>query len=218
MTILIQFAKPFELGHVKTRIATTLGDEKALIIHKKLCLSVNRQLNAWCENANPISDRNNSEVWLSAPQTTFDGEELNEQFCTAGLLYDSLVPQQGKDLGERMTNAASLGLKKSPSVFIVGSDFPVLDNSYLDEALSALALNDIVLGPSEDGGYGLIGFRSITNLSLLGLDWGTNAALTQTVARIEASGLAYHLLPVRFDVDLEADYQRWQTSRWYPQD
>ena len=218
MTILIQFAKPFELGHVKTRIARTLGDEKALTVHKQLCKSVNGQLNAWLVSANSPFDKHNSQLWLSTPQTTFEREELNEQFCSAGLVYDRLILQEGTDLGERMTNAASLALEQAASVVIVGSDFPVLDNAYLDQALAALASHDAVLGPSEDGGYGLIGFRSLTNLSLLGLDWGTNAALMQTVARAHEAGLAYHLLPARFDVDLEADYQRWQSSRWYQRD
>jgi rSAM/selenodomain-associated transferase 1 len=210
MTILIQFAKPFERGRVKTRLAKAVGDDRALEIHKQLCLIVNKQLRAWMEYVGA-----DSKLWLSVPASNQQDHLLHKQFTDAGLTYDVMQPQQGRDLGERMTHSAKMGLVASDTVLIVGSDFPVLDNAYINEALTALGSCDIVLGASDDGGFGLIGFRDACGIDLYGLDWGTTSALQQTIERAANKSLITHVMPARFDVDLVEDYQRWQTSRWY---
>lgn len=210
MTILIQFAKPFELGRVKTRLAATMGEPAALEIHKQLSSSVNKQLRTW------ISERKDStKLWLSTPSNELDVSELDTQFRCAGLVFDALVGQHGKGLGERMLNAARIALQDSQAVIIVGSDFPVLDKAYLDQAIEALEINDAVLGPSDDGGYGLIGFSNTESLSFNNVKWGTDQAFLQSLKCLDQVSLSYSLLPARYDVDLESDYQRWRNSRWY---
>jgi len=123
----------------------------------------------------------------------------------------SLLPQQGTDLGERLADLSERLLRAGfAAVMIIGADSPTLPDSVLQEAHAVLAQNraDVVLGPTEDGGYYLIGLRKPRRDLFCGIAWSTDAVLRQTVARADAVGLRTHLLPPWYDVDVPSDLRR----------
>ena len=82
---------------------------------------------------------------------------------------------------------------------IVGSDTPTLPAAYIDEALEMLEERDIVLGPSMDGGYYLVGQKRADRALFTGIEWSTGAVLQQTLERLGNQSLG--LLPPWYDVD-----------------
>lgn len=118
--------------------------------------------------------------------------------------------QHGADLGERMHGAIEDASKRAEAVVLVGTDCPPIDREYLDLALSSLVSADAVLGPAEDGGYGLIGLRE-PRLSLFdGIAWSTADVAATTVERFEEASLHFCCLPTIWDVDRPEDLRRWR--------
>ena len=133
---LIIFVRNAEKGKVKRRLAASIGDETALAVYKYLlqytrdiCLSCHYSLFVFYSDYLHMND-------------VFDDDKFSKHL------------QEGAELGERIMNAAStvfhLGFTK---VCIIGSDCYELQTEHIDEAFTALADNDVVIGPSADGGY-----------------------------------------------------------------
>jgi rSAM/selenodomain-associated transferase 1 len=120
-----------------------------------------------------------------------------------------LVPQEGRDLGERLANALAyhldLGYRR---VVIMNSDGPTLSLSHLQEAYSGLEVADVTLGIGHDGGYYLIGMKELHPALFKGIDWSSDRVVTQTLAICRREGLTVHKLPEWYDVDVEADLAR----------
>jgi rSAM/selenodomain-associated transferase 1 len=121
----------------------------------------------------------------------------------------ALLPQRGADLGERLANALAhhfeLGYRR---VVIMNSDGPTLPPAYLEEAFTALERADVTLGPGHDGGYYLIGMKSLHTQLFRGIAWSTESVVPQTMEICHSLGLTVHELPVWYDVDVEADLSR----------
>jgi rSAM/selenodomain-associated transferase 1 len=117
--------------------------------------------------------------------------------------------QEGDILGERMSQALDAGLRGFGKAMIVGSDCPSVDADYVRTAVAALDEVDVVLGPSEDGGYVLIGARRVIPGMLADVAWGTEKALSQTCDRLTQAGMSFRLLPQRWDVDEPEDWHRF---------
>ena len=123
----------------------------------------------------------------------------------------SLIPQRGGDLGERQLHLIEeilgLGLQ---AALVIGTDSPTLPSECLDEAVSlVMAPNvDVVLGPTEDGGYYLIGLRVPCPALFENMPWSTPAVLSRTLGRAQHLGLRVACLPTWFDVDTGADLER----------
>lgn len=88
--------------------------------------------------------------------------------------------QQGADLGARMANTFDVLLAHHPSVIIVGSDAPTLPPRCVEQAQQALRQHNVVLGPSADGGYYLIGARQATP-SFAAVRWSSSHTLADTL-------------------------------------
>ena len=121
-----------------------------------------------------------------------------------------LIGQEGDSLGERLDNAVShylrLGYRR---VAVMNSDGPTLPPEYLAEAFSDQADDaDVVLGPSEDGGYYLIGLRRPAPRLLREVRMSTPTVAAETVALATSCGLSVHLLPTWYDVDDAAGLRR----------
>ncbi len=121
------------------------------------------------------------------------------------------MPQPDGDLGNRMAGMLQYAVAAGASrAVIIGSDSPSLPAAYVDDALAVLESTDLVLGPSTDGGYYLVGARlqSIGAPDIFaGIDWSTGDVLAQTLDRVEAlaGSLSLALLPIWYDVDTPAD-------------
>jgi len=95
---------------------------------------------------------------------------------------------------------------------VIGSDVPTLPSAVLEAALDRLAGADLVLGPSEDGGYYLIGLREPRAALFADMAWSTEVVFDETMRRASALGLDVGLLPAWFDVDTPADLERLEAS------
>ncbi len=115
-----------------------------------------------------------------------------------------LLPQRGSDLGERLIFAVEDLLAVGFSaVCLIGSDSPTVPASAFAEAVKILSLpNDrVVIGPSDDGGYYLIGLKKIQRRMFEEINWSTGSVFEQTVRKARELGLPVHLLPPGYDVD-----------------
>jgi uncharacterized protein len=119
-----------------------------------------------------------------------------------------LFPQEGADLGARMEAAFKrlfdIGHR---NIVLIGGDLPPLPLRYFAEAYAFLATSNqrVVLGPSRDGGYYLVGCNQPTPQIFQGMRWSHSAVLAQTQDKLASLKIDYHLLPTWFDIDTPAD-------------
>ena len=119
-----------------------------------------------------------------------------------------LVAQEGRDLGERQARAFAWGFENGYEVvLLLGSDTPDLPGDFMLEAVEKLAAGpaQVVLGPSRDGGYYLIGLKGLHPRLFDGLSWSTGSVLADTLSRARELGLEVQLLPFWQDIDTYAD-------------
>lgn len=119
-----------------------------------------------------------------------------------------LFPQAGRGLGERMARAFAWGFAAGfETVLLRGSDTPDLPGAVLSEAWEQLAAGPaaVVLGPSRDGGYYLMGLKAPHPELFQGIPWSTGAVLNDTLSRAQDLALKVHLLPAWTDIDTYAD-------------
>jgi rSAM/selenodomain-associated transferase 1 len=121
----------------------------------------------------------------------------------------TLLPQEGKDLGERLSNI-SYGLfeKGYRKVIIMDSDSPNLPSGFITSSLNSLNEADIVLGPCEDGGYYLVGLRLHVPEIFMDIPWSTSKVTEITKERAIAKGKSIFLLEKWYDVDTKEDLLR----------
>ena len=122
-----------------------------------------------------------------------------------------LILQVGEDLGARLDRLLTDLLGEGyAGAAAVDADSPTLPNAYLVEACHCLLADaaDVVVGPSEDGGYYLIGLRKPAPVLFREMVWSTSTVLAETVARARTAGLRLHLLPAWFDIDRGPDLER----------
>ncbi len=118
-----------------------------------------------------------------------------------------LVPQRGETLGERLVNAAAELLDDEfDSVCLINSDSPTLPSKIFKTATTLLAQEGdrVVLGPSEDGGYYLVGLKRPHRSLFERIAWSTADVLAHTIDRAAEMDLPVDLLPAWYDVDDEA--------------
>ena len=118
------------------------------------------------------------------------------------------LPQKGPDLGERMKNCfISVFTKGFRQAILIGSDSPDLPANFLQDAFEELQTHEIILGPSSDGGYYLIGFRDTSFEPSIfdDIEWGTVSVLSETLKKIQDTTHPFGLLPVWSDVDTISD-------------
>jgi len=120
-----------------------------------------------------------------------------------------LLPVAGRDIGDCLQQVlGQLFQAGYRAAIALNSDGPTLPAAYLCAAVDRLADADVVLGPSHDGGYYLIGMARPTPGLFRGIDWSTSRVTAQTLARAESLGLRVALLPPWYDVDTPADLAR----------
>jgi rSAM/selenodomain-associated transferase 1 len=119
-----------------------------------------------------------------------------------------LLDQGGDDLGQRMhQTCVDLFAKGYKQIIIVGTDVPTLPLSVYQDALTLLVKSDVVLGPSLDGGYYLIGLTQPAEQLFTGVPWSTDQVLAVTQQNAKTLGLSVGLTTPWRDVDTIADLQ-----------
>ena len=120
-----------------------------------------------------------------------------------------LTCQRGASLGERLDHLLTEALLDgSQRAVVMDSDSPTLPAAYLSQAFRELVEADVVLGPTRDGGYYLIGVKQPQPNLLRGVQMSTPHVLADTLALAEANGLSVSLLPTWYDVDTIGDLHR----------
>ena len=195
-TCLIIFAKNPMPHQVKTRLIPQLSPEQAARLYRAFLLD-------WCETLAALPNAVRV-IAYTPPASLPDLQAL----IGKDAIY---IPQVGDNLGERLISATQWAAEQGyPKILIVGSDSPTLPLSSVSQAIATLDSRDIVLGPSVDGGYYLIGF-SAANLAKTvpfvfeDIAWSTESVFQQTVARVRSTGKTLGLLPPWYDVDTPAD-------------
>jgi rSAM/selenodomain-associated transferase 1 len=201
---LLVFARVPEPGKVKTRLAKTIGDEKALAVYEAMLRDVMSSIGA------SDSDLEIEIFW--APTETANGEMLHRAFGDR-----ALAMQTGATLGERMAMAMSerFFFHRAQTIIAIGVDDPRLTREQIDHAFSLLDSCEWVVGPAVDGGYYLIGCRAAAfDASLFrDIEWGSDSVLKTTVQRIRDREDCLALLPLRYDIDVEDDLRRFASER-----
>jgi hypothetical protein len=200
-TIII-FAKPAEPGEVKTRLTGLLTDEQAASLYRSFLADLAEMLAAY-------RDEGDGHIELVLGHT---GSADHPSFAPFRDLGFSLQGQSGTDLGARMGGMISDRLDRgADQAVVIGSDSPTLQPRHLDRAFERLARADVVLGPSFDGGYYLVGMGHPHTPIFQEIDWSTPRVLDQTMRRADDAGLVYGLLEFWYDVDTPRDLHRL----WY---
>ncbi|MGA9649818.1 TIGR04282 family arsenosugar biosynthesis glycosyltransferase [Pedobacter sp.] len=190
--VIVVFLKNLTLGKVKTRLAATTGDQKALEVYGQL---VEHTLN---------------QVIAPAQDTVlYFSDSLNEDLPVIEKEF-SLRLQKGSDLGERMSNALQEVFELSAQkVLIIGTDCPGLDSSIIEKAFHALDTHQVVVGPATDGGYYLLGMKNFHQCLFEDIPWSTSKVLELTLQKCASHKLSYKLLIELSDIDDENDLDSW---------
>lgn len=184
---LIIFVKNIIAGHVKTRLAATLGNEKAIDIYKQLI-----------QHTNIITNN------IEADKIVFYSEFIEDDIWQ-NIVYKKQI-QEGNSLGIKMGNAfKTLFIDGYEKAILIGTDCPGISEKNLNDAFAKLDEHDIVLGPAKDGGYYLIGMKKENSNLFHNISWSTNQVLKQTIELCYKNLLSYFLLPELSDIDEEKD-------------
>ena len=187
------FAKEPRPGEVKSRLAETVGPDQAARLYECFLRDFLTRIQSVVASRvvayTPDSARN------------FFASLVGSRF--------ELDRQSGGDLGERMGAFFRRSFAGGAcQVVLVGSDSPHLPIDRIEQAFEQLANHDVVLGPSEDGGYYLVGMRRLILEVFSRVAWSTSEVLAQTMRRLESVGVTPRLLEPFDDIDRPDDLAR----------
>jgi len=184
------FVRNPELGKVKTRLAASIGDEKALTVYKTL-LAHTRVISSL----------------VKADKAVFYHEHIEEDDIWTHDDFEKFL-QRGDTLGEKMLNAFKDIFERGyEKVVIIGSDCIEINAEIINYAFKSLDTNDAVLGPAVDGGYYLLGMHKLYPSLFINKKWSQADVLLDTVIDLKNGGLTFELLDTLSDVDVESDLQ-----------
>lgn len=186
-------------GHVKTRLVPPFTPEEAAKLNICFLRDLAGSITAACLEA-PARG--------IAIYTPIGAEAVYNNILPRDFF---LISQRGGDFGERLILAADDLFKVGfESVCLINSDSPTVPASSFVEAARELAksADRVVIGPSDDGGYYLIGLKQLHRRLFEEIDWSTEHVLDQTLKRAAEIGVAVHELPSGYDVDDRATLGR----------
>ncbi len=133
-------------------------------------------------------------------------ERTTDFAALTGTHYE-LTPQGEGDLGQRLDAFFAQQFERGArAVAVVGTDSPTLPMAYVEQAFTALESADVVLGPSTDGGYYLIGCRARHPPLFENVAWSSSRVLADTINALSDPQWILSLLPPWYDVDEAADW------------
>ena len=195
----LEFARLPELGKVKTRLAATAGDARALAIYEELLQQTLRSVGT------STPDTEVELMW--APSAAANAESLRRAFGS-----HTLAMQTGENLGDRLSMAFSerFFFHRTQKIIAIGVDDPGLPRELIDHAFALLDSCEWTIGPAKDGGYYLIGCRApaFDPAIFQDIDWGTSSVCEATLTKIRQWNATVAVLPMRADIDTEEDYER----------
>ena len=195
---LILFGKVPEAGTTKTRLAPALGAAGAARLYRAFLDDTVRRTE--------VVEVERRALWLAGD----DGGRGRVQERHPGV---AIRAQRGDDLGERMARALEEAFDRGAGrALVVGTDHPTLPMDRLPRAFELLSSVDLVLGPSDDGGYYAVGLRreAWPGAAAIFVDvpWSTSRVLDVTRDRAGEIGLSRRELPEWYDVDRPSELER----------
>lgn len=172
-------------GKVKTRLIPALGEEGAARLYARML-------------ARTVEVAKESGLEFELRVTGGEVAAFHDLFGD-----DVAVVDQGEgDLGARMARVEAPAL-------LIGSDCPGVTVPLLQAASGALEDRRVVLGPANDGGYYLIGFREPVSFLFEEMEWSTPRVFPETLARLATHGIGPAILPELADIDTAEDLAQW---------
>lgn len=189
-TCAILFVKEPVPGKVKTRLQSVCSALEAATLYQ-----------AFIRDSVALLDASAAERKVIAYAPVGGAKALR---CLIGPGNFEYIAQPETDLGGRMDKLMRWSFAQGARrTVIIGSDTPSLPLEYLNQGLGVLKKKKLVLGPSTDGGYYLIGQSEADSEVFQGIEWSSGRVLEQSVARVQGRDLG--LLPVWYDVDTPAE-------------
>lgn len=193
--LLIIFVKNPVLGKAKTRLAATVGDQRALAIYKLLLEKTRAET-----------------IDLAADKVVYYSDHIDKSDLWNNDCYQKAVQATG-DLGVKMTSAFEKAFQAGyERVCIIGSDCYDITQAHLEGAFSTLQRKDAVIGPAVDGGYYTLGMSRFKPELFENKVWSTKTVAADTMKDFESLALNYSTLPTLKDVDTEGDLGPWADS------
>lgn len=194
--LLVIFTKNPEKGEVKTRLARSVGEEKALEVYETLR-----------EHTARVTEGVDAERMVCYSRFI----PSSDLFLTEKNFSEV---QKGDDLGERMFHAIEDGFEAGfGHIVLIGTDCYELSREILNEAFCALERYDAVIGPASDGGFYLIGLNRVLPELFLGRQWSTPYVFRETTTILHRFAIEYECLPELSDIDTFDDLKKsklWQ--------
>ncbi len=195
---LILFTRYPASGTTKTRLIPELGEEGAANVQRHMTELVTQKAKA-------VALQKQLDIFVYYSDGT---KELMQEWLGADLTF---IKQQGDDIGDRMAAAfADAARDKVDHAVLIGSDIPAITEAMLFQAFTALGQNDVVLGPTQDGGYYLIGlvmekYTDLTHKLFTNIPWSTERVYTTTLERLKRENINVASLPKLHDIDRPED-------------
>jgi uncharacterized protein len=182
--LLIIFYRNPELGKVKTRLGSSIGSASALAIYYRLAA-----------HTRTITEE------LAMDRMLYYSEYIDKEDMWSDEVFLKAL-QGGGSLGDKMKAAFKQGFDSGySSIIIIGTDCYELTSAIINEAFRGLEDNDIVLGPAKDGGYYLLGMKTLHSVLFENKIWSSDTVFTDTLKDCRNLSLRVHLLQTLTDID-----------------
>lgn len=188
---LIIFVRRPELGLVKTRIAAEVGDELALSVYTELL-----------RHTRNVAEQVDCDRLLFYTDEVVTDDEWSHE------LFNKHIQVEG-DLGQRMMSAFETALRDHEQVIIIGSDCAQLSADIIVDAFSTLDDHDAVIGPTYDGGYYLLGLKSMEPTIFQNMVWSTDTVCAETINRLQKANKDCAKISTLSDIDHWSDWEKY---------
>ncbi len=190
-SVLLIFTKNPELGKCKTRLASTLGDEKALRIYVEL-----------------LKHTRNFTEQVATEKHVYYSQSIPENDLWTSDNFKKKLQIHG-DLGTKMGKAFEDSFKSGHTkVIIIGSDCAEINEEDINRAFKLLDEKEVIIGPAIDGGYYLIGMCQYYPFLFKEKSWSTPRLIDETIEDLKKHNIIFELLEEKSDIDYEEDLNR----------
>ena len=192
---IILFLKYPTEGKVKTRLAKTIGNKKAALIYKIMAENAIQSVEKFTRTYKYIFYTEKNDMQLV-------NDWIKKKYFYA--------LQDGNDLGERMKNAfRQVFAHGSKKAIVLGTDIPDISKEIINEAIMELDKYDLVVGPSPDGGFYLLGMKKYYHFLFEDIIYSTSSVFEKTINRAKRHSLTFKLLKPLSDIDTEDELIEW---------
>jgi rSAM/selenodomain-associated transferase 1 len=195
---IIIMAKEPKIGYTKTRLTPPLSPINATRLYEALLR----------DTIELLSNIENLDLAIAA--TPPESNQYFEKICPANTL---IIPVTCSDIGDCLKKVLGNLLERGYSkVMALNADSPALPLEYIYDAIHQLETKDLVFGPTQDGGYYLVGLRKLYEDIFIGIEWSTDKVLSESRSKANQLGLKTGILSTWFDIDSIDDVKQLEAN------